>query len=139
MNFTRIALATLASTAVYFVVGGVLFMLIPFADEIRKYPSVYRPQDDYGRVMPLGMLGLILSMLALAVMYALFYRGGAGLVEGARFGALVGAFAAGSFFMHNYVSLNIGLKLTVLQAASYFLQWMIVGVVIGLIYRPLVR
>jgi hypothetical protein len=89
--------------------------------------------------MPLGMLGLLLAILALAVMYALIYRGGSGLVEGARFGALVGVFAAGSFLMHNYVSLNIGLKLAVEQTVAYFLQWVSVGVVLGLVYRPLVR
>jgi hypothetical protein len=39
--------------------------------------------------------------------------------------------------LHNYVNLNIGLKLALMQAAAYFLQWTIVGIVIGLIYKPL--
>jgi hypothetical protein len=39
--------------------------------------------------------------------------------------------------LHNYVNLNIGLKLALGQAAAYFFQWTIVGIVIGLIYRPL--
>lgn len=33
---------------------------------------------------------------------------------------LVGVFAAGSFVLHNYVSLNIGLWLALLQAVAYF-------------------
>jgi len=41
-----------------------------------------------------------------------------------------------AFVLHNYVNLNIGLKLALEQAVAYFLQWTIVGIVIGLIYRP---
>jgi len=38
--------------------------------------------------------------------------------------------------LYNYVNLNIGLKLALGQV-TYFLQWTIVGIVIGLIYKPL--
>jgi len=58
------------------------------------------------------------------------------VTEGARFGALIGLFAIGSFVVHNYVNLQIGLKLTVQQGMAYLAEWVIVGVVIGLIYRP---
>ena len=67
------------------------------------------------------------------------YSGGRGVVEGARFGALIGVFAIGSLVVHNYVNLNIGLKLTVQQSIAYFVQWVIVGIVIGLVYKPAVR
>jgi hypothetical protein len=40
------------------------------------------------------------------------------------------------FAIHNYVNLNIGLKLTVYQSIAYFIQWVIVGAAIGLIYKP---
>jgi len=61
---------------------------------------------------------------------------GAGLVEGARFGALIGVFAMGAFTVHNFVNLNIGRKLTVQQSVAYFVEWVVVEIVIGLIYRP---
>jgi uncharacterized membrane protein len=77
-------------------------------------------------------------MVVLAVIYAMLYRGGSGLAEGARFGTLVGIFAICSFVIHNYVNLNIGLKLTLQQSVAYFIEWLFVGMVIGLIYRPLV-
>jgi hypothetical protein len=79
---------------------------------------------------------MFLSILVLAVIYALAYRGGSGVAEGARFGALIGIFAVGAFVLHNYVNLNIGLKITLQQAAAYFTEWTIVGIVIGLIYKP---
>jgi hypothetical protein len=59
------------------------------------------------------------------------------LVEGLRFGVLVGLFFIGSFVVHNYVNLNIGGKITIQQGIAYFIQWTVVGVVIGLIYKPL--
>jgi hypothetical protein len=89
--------------------------------------------------MPLGMLAMFVALVAIAVLYARVYIGGSGLVEGARFGALIGVFAIGSFVVHNYVNLNIGLKLTFQQSIVYFVQWVIVGIVFGLIYKPAVH
>lgn len=136
MNYSRLALATLGATAVYFVLGGLVFGLGPLRKEFQKYPAVYRTADDMKTVMPYGFFAMLLSILVLAVLYAMVYTGGSGAVEGARFGALIGLFAVGSFVLHNYVNLNIGMKLTLGQAVAYFIQWTIVGLVIGLIYRP---
>ena len=88
------------------------------------------------RVAPIGMAAMLLAMLALAALYAFAFRDGFSVAEGVRFGILVGVFAAGSFVLHNYVSLNIGLRLALLQAAAYFVQWLGSGIVIALIYRP---
>ena len=86
--------------------------------------------------MPIGMAAMFIAILALAAIYALLYHGGSGIAEGARFGALIGVFAIGSFVIHNYVNLNIGLALTLQQSVAYFVEWLVVGIVIGLIYRP---
>jgi hypothetical protein len=56
--------------------------------------------------------------------------------QAVRFGLLIGLFAAGSFVLHNYVSLNIGLRLALLQSLAYCLQLFGAAVVIALIYRP---
>jgi hypothetical protein len=139
VNYTRMILAGLAATGVYFILGFFLFALSPLANEYRQFPAVYRTPDSMKRVAPLGIVGMLLSMVALAALYALAYRGGAPIAEGARFGLLVGVFALGSFVLHNYVNLNIGLRLTVGQAAAYFIQWIVAGVMIALIYRPVLR
>jgi|SRR5580698_9972008 hypothetical protein len=141
MNLTRIALAAFGAFVAYFIAGGAAFGLIPsLKDEFLKYPAVYRSQQGQLSHMPGGMAGMFLSMLALAVLYAMLYQGGLTLLEGARlgaiFGALIGTFAIGSFVLHNYVNLNIGLKITVQQSVAYFFEWVITGIVIGLIYRP---
>lgn len=76
-----------------------------------------------------------MGIFVLAVMYAKSYRRGSGASEGARFGAMVGVFAVCAFVLHNYVNLNIGLKLTVEQAIGYVIEWLAVGIVIGLTYK----
>jgi hypothetical protein len=137
MNLTRVALASVAAFFAYFTVGGIAFGLMPWMkNEYLKYPNIYRSPEGTKSTMPLGMAFMFLAIVVLAVLYAMLYQGGSGIVEGARFGALIGVFAIGSFVVHNYVNLQIGIKLTVQQGIAYFVEWVIVGLVIGLIYRP---
>jgi hypothetical protein len=138
MNPMRIALAALGAFVAYFVSGGVMFVAMPWMKtEFQKYPAVYRPHDSIMKVMPAGMAAMFVSIAVLAVTYAMGYHGGSGVVEGARFGALIGVFAMGAFTVHNFVNLNIGWKLTVQQSVAYFVEWVVVGMVIGAIYRPM--
>jgi hypothetical protein len=120
MNYSRIALAALGATVAYFVFGGIAFGILPqLRNEFTKYPAVYRTQQDIKAVMPIGMAAMFLSLTVLAVVYALAYRGGSGIAEGARFGALIGIFAVGAFVLHNYVNLNIGVKLCSKQSPIF--------------------
>lgn len=136
MNWARVAMAGFGAFVFYFIFGGLSFVLVPsLKDGFMKYPSVYRTQEGIKSVMPLGMAAMLMAILVLAVLYAMLYQGGSGLLEGARFGALIGLFAIGSFVVHNYVNLNIGGALTVQQSMVYFVQWVLVGIVIGAIYR----
>jgi hypothetical protein len=137
MNTMRLALAAVGAFVAYFVAGGAMFVSMPWLKtEFMKYPAVYRSQEGMKRVMPAGMAAMFVSIVVLAVLYAMSYRGGSGVVEGAQFGALVGVFAVGAVTMHNFVNLNIGWKLAVEQSVAYFVQWVVVGIVIGLIYKP---
>jgi hypothetical protein len=137
MNYSRIALAALAATVAYFVLGGILFAALPsLRKEFMKYPAVYRTQDDMKRVMPVGMISIVVAILVVAVLYAMAYPAGGGVLDGARFGALIGVFAVCGFALHNYMILNIGLKLTVGEALAYFVQWLVVGIAISLVYAP---
>src|SRR5208282_1237417 len=121
MNYTRIALAALGAFVAYFILAGVSFVALPsLKTEFQKYPAVYRPHDSIMAVMPVGMAAMLVAIVALAVIYAMVYRVGYGATQGALFGALIGVFAIGAFVVHNYVNLNIGAKLTMVQAVAYF-------------------
>ena len=140
MNYTRILIASFCAFIAYFIYGGILFGALPWLrTEFAKYPAVYRSRDGIKSVMPFGMFAMFIALLAIAVLYAMLCSDGSGVAEGARFGALIGVFAIGSFVVHNYVNLNIGLKLTIQQSIAYFVQWVLVGIVIALVYKPLVH
>lgn len=136
MNITRLVLAAVGGFVAYFALGGLVFSFAPLRNEFAKYPAVYRSQQGIKSVMPAGMAAMFLGILVLAVIYAMLYQGGSGLIEGARFGVLIGIYSVCSFVVHNYVNLNIGLALTIQQAVAYLVEWTVVGIVIGLIYRP---
>lgn len=138
MNYTRIALAGLAAWIVYFVVGGVVFGKL-IADYYRPYTAVYRPLDAVMSRFPIGIVGMLVAMLVLAGMYAKGYEGGPGLMEGLRFGLLVGIFFVGAVVGDEYVTLNIGGKLALAMAAGRLFGWAIVGMTIGLVYKPVAR
>ena len=136
MNYGRIALATVGGTVAYFVAGFAMFMLVPqLISEGQKYSAVFRSRDEQMARMPAIMAATLVAIFVLAVLYAMAYRGGSGLAAGARFGALIGVFVVCAFVVHNYVNLNFGLALMLMQAAAYFVEWTVVGTVIGLVYK----
>jgi len=137
MNYSRLALAALGGTVASFVVGFLVLWLVPaLFEEGHKYPAVFRPKEEMMRVMPIGLVATFVSILVVAIIFAMINHAGSGVAEGARFGVLIGIFVVCACVLHNYVNLNIGLKLALGQAAAYFVQWTVVGIVIGLIYKP---
>jgi hypothetical protein len=137
VNLIRLFLAALAAFVVYFAFGFLTFGMLPaLKSEFLKYPAIYRSQEAIKSVMPIGMAAMFVAMLALTWIYSLLYKGGSGLIEGARFGVLIGLFCVCSFVIHNYVNLNIGGRLTIAQSLAYFVEWVVVGIAIGLVYRP---
>lgn len=137
MNYTRIALASLGAMVAYFIYGFVMFAAWPsMKTEFLKYPNVYRPKEEMMKVMPYGMIAILIAIVVVAILYARIYVDGGSVVSGIYVGALIGLFSVCTFAIHNYINLNIGLTLTIYQSIAYFIQWVIVGAAIGLIYKP---
>jgi hypothetical protein len=135
MNYSRLGLAALGATVASFAVGFLVMWLVPaLIEEGHKYPAVFRRKEEMFKVMPIGLGATFLSILVVAIIFAMIHQGGSGTMEGLRFGILIGLFVVCAFVLHNYVNLNIGLKLALGQALAYFVQWTVVGIVIGLIY-----
>jgi len=136
VNYIRIALASLGAVAAYFIYGFAMFAAWPsMKTEFLKYPNVYRPKDEMMKVMPYGMVAILVAIVVVAILYARIYTAGGGVVSGIYLGALIGLFSVCTFAIHNYINLNIGLRLTIYQSIAYFIQWVIVGTAIGLIYK----
>jgi hypothetical protein len=137
VNLTRLALASLGATVAYFAFGFAMFGALPaMKTEFIKYPNVYRSEDKMMKLMPFGMIAILVSIVVAAVFFAKMYPAGGGIASGLTLGALIGLFSVCTFVIHNYVNLNIGIKLTIYQALTYFIQWLVVGAAISLIYKP---
>jgi hypothetical protein len=135
MSYGRLVGAAFGATVVYYVYGFLVMGLL-IAKDYAPFTAVYRPGDVVMRYMPFGVVGTFVAALVLAVMFAKGYEGGPALVEGARFGVLVGIFVACTHVVDNFVTLNIGRKLSLELAIASVVQWVLVCVAIGLVYRP---
>ena len=138
MNYSRLGLAALGGMVASFAFGFLVLWLVPaLIKEGHKYPAVFRPREEMLAVMPFGIVASFISILVVAIIFAMIHPSGWSTTDGARFGVLIGIFVVCAFVLHNYVNLNIGLKLALGQAVTYFVQWTIVGIAIGFIYKPL--
>jgi hypothetical protein len=135
MNYARFALAAVAATIFDAVYGFVVYGML-LAPEFGRYPGVYRSNEAGMAFLPLMFAGLFIAIVAVAIIYAKGYEGGSGAAEGGRFGFLLGVFVVFAFVAVNYAVLNVGRKIAVMTAAAGFVEWLAIGLVIGLIYRP---
>ena len=134
MNYTRLALAAVVATIVDMVYGFVVYGSA-LASEFGRYPDVFRPMDAINAKIPFMIVGTLVAMFAIAYIYARGYEGGSGIREGLRFGALIGFFAVGYIAVGNYVVMNIGRRLAVSMAVAGFMEWAIVGMALGVVYK----
>ena len=135
MDYKRIALAAVVAWVVDSAYGVIVWMKL-LGGEFAKYPALFRPEADMNAHMPLAFAGSLLAMFALAAIYAKGYEGGKGVVEGIRFGLLMALFTLGFVSIGLYASFNLGRRIAVMASAASFLEMIIVGAVIGLMYKP---
>ena len=135
MNYPRIVLAGFARTIVYFACGFLISGKL-IAKYYAPYTAVYRPVDQVMHYFPIGIASTLFAILVLAAIYAKGYEGGAGWLEGARFGFLVGLFVVFAVVGDEYVTPNIGRELALAMAVGRLMGWIVVGAVIGLVYKP---
>ena len=86
--------------------------------------------------MPVGLIGIFMAILVFAPIFAKIYQRGRGATAGARLGSLFGIFMAGAFVAVNYGTIQISRKLALELAARAPIEWTLVGVVVGAVYKP---
>jgi hypothetical protein len=135
MNYTRLVLAAVVATIVdvaygFGVYGTALGSFFAVA------PGVFRSMDAVTPRVPYLVGGTLLGMLAASYIYAKGYEGKSGAMEGIRFGILIAIFSAGFFSIAGSATMNWGLKLAVVMSAAGLGEWILVGLAIGLVYKP---
>jgi hypothetical protein len=137
MNYLRLSLAALAALIVFFAWGFLTegwLLLKDFASSA----ALYRTSDLQMKYMPFGLASVLVALLAAVVLYAGWCGGASGAVKGLKFGLLMGVFVACIHSISNLITMNMDTKLGLEIAASNAIGWVLAGLVIGLVYKPLI-
>src|SRR3989440_10784188 len=95
MNYSRLGLAALGGMVASFAFGFLVLWLGPaLIKEGHKDPAVFRTKEEMMPVMPIGLVATFISILVVAIIFAMIHQGGSGATEGARFAVIIGSFVA---------------------------------------------
>jgi hypothetical protein len=133
MNYGRITLAAIVGTIVYYIFGAIGGAF--FANVYAPYAGVFRSRDAIVGYLPYGFAGTLVAMFIAAAIYAIGYKGG-GAASGLRFGFLLGLFVIFGCVVHDYVIVNVGVRVELVEGLGELVGWTLAGIAIGLIYRP---
>ncbi|MGH9257552.1 MAG: hypothetical protein ACRD3C_23585 [Vicinamibacterales bacterium] len=138
MDYKRLALAAVVTWVVDSIYALVVWMNM-LGGEFARHPGVFRSEAAMNANTPLMLAGGLLAMFALVYMYAKGYEGGSGVQEGLRFGLLLAIFMTGFVSIFLYASLNVDGRIGVLTSIASFVELLLVGAVIGVMYKPAAR
>lgn len=132
MNYGRLVAAAVVATIVD-AIYGILVYGTALTSQFARFPGVYRSADQ-ATYMPILFCGIFLAMLAATFIFAKGFEGGSALGEGIRFGILIGVVEVGYASIVGYAMTNIGRRLALSMTIANFVEWVIAGAVIGLVY-----
>jgi hypothetical protein len=138
MNYPRLVLAAVAALIVFFAWGFLTEGWL-LRKDFASSAALYRTSDLQMKYMPLGMASVLVALLAAVALYAGWCGGTSGAVRGLQFGMLMGVFVACVHPISNLVTMNMDTKLGLELAASNAIGWVLAGLVIGLVYKPIVH
>ncbi len=135
MNLKRWFLAGLAAFAVLFVLDFIVHGNL-LAGLYQQTLSVWRPQVEARKLMPLMTLGQFIFGMVFAWFYTLGYESKKpGIGQGLRYGFYVGLLLVAEKNFVWFVVLPIPFALNFAWLASCFVNSLILGLVVGLIYK----
>lgn len=135
MNYPRLAMAAVAALIVFFVYGFLVEGIL-IRKDFAPSAALYRSSDAQMKYMPFGIASVLVGLFAAAALYAKWCGATSGAMSGLQFGLLIGVFTACVHALSNLVTMNMDLKLGLEITVSTFFGWVLVGLTIGLIYKP---
>ena len=136
MNYRRVVLAAIAALIVFFAWGFLTEGWLLRKDFVAS-AALYRTSDLQMKFMPLGLASVLVALLAAVVIYARWCGATSGAASGFQFGILMGVFVACIHPISNLITMNMDVKLGLEIAISNAIGWVLAGLVIGLVYKPL--
>lgn len=135
MNVRSLALAAIVAWVVDSIYGYVVFGLM-LSDQYKVYPEVFRSFEQVNTMLPLMFGSSFLGFLVIAFIFAKGHEGGPGIVEGLKFGIAFALFGLFMISIPNYVVLRYGYRLAAPTAVAAFVEMLLSGLVLGIVYRP---
>lgn len=134
MNYARLVIAAVIATIVDGLYGFVVWGKV-LNGEFGRYVAIYRPAGDTSG-FALMFAGIFVAMCCAAWMYAKGYEGGNSLAEGLKFGIVIALVVAAYTASTDYGTMRIGKRMALTYLAGGFGEWLVAGLVIGLVYKP---
>ena len=138
MNYPRLVLAAVAALIVFFAWGFLTEGWL-LRKDFASSAALYRTSDLQMKYMPFGLASVLVALLAAVVIYARWCGATSGAASGLQFGFLMGVFVACVHPISNLVTMNMDTKLGLEITASNAIGWVLAGLVIGLLYKPIVH
>ena len=128
MNWNRLAVAALIAFVVLLVLNTAVYPFL-FGEPVEQFVNE-RPSQQY----LFTTLGLLTTALLLALIYPRGYQGGFPLLEGFRFGALIGLLVALPYAFFVYARAEVPFSDLLIPVVWNTASWGFTGVAIALVY-----
>ena len=136
MTLRRIAVPAFVAWLVDSVYGYLVFGVMLDSEFAPYRPTVFRSTEDFTAMMPMFAASALVGFIAIAYIFAKGHEGGSGVKEGFWFGVVLGSLMVFMVALPSYVLYNIGQRVSLLISLATFVEFLIAGVVLGLVYKP---
>ncbi len=116
-------------------VYGYLIHEIGLSETYQSLASVFRPREEMDAMMWMMMVGGAVSLLLFCYIVTLGHEG-KGIMEGVRYGILIGLFASIPMSVDHYVIYPITGELAAIWFVTGVVGFVIAGAVFAAIYKP---
>ena len=114
---------------------GYVIHEIGLSETYQSLASVFRPREQMDSMMWMMMVAGVFSMLLFCYIFTMGYEG-RGIIEGVRYGALIGLFMSIITAVDSYVIYPLTGQLAVIWFVTGVIGFIIAGAVFAAIYKP---
>lgn len=114
---------------------GYLVHEVGLSETYQSLASVFRPQAEMESMMWMMMVGGVFSLLLFCYIFTWGYEG-KGIMEGVRYGALIGVFVSIISAVDSYVIYPLTGELAVIWFITGVIAFVISGAIFAAIYKP---
>ena len=136
MTLRRIAVPALIAWIVDGIYGYAVFGVMLDSEFAPYRPAVFRSVEAMNSMLPLMAVSALVGFVAVAYIFAKGHEGGSGVKEGFWFGVVLGALMVFMVAIPSYAIYNVGPTVAFKVAAATFVEMVIDGIVLGLVYKP---